>query len=92
MRYKPLDKDESQLSTYPVSKLDIKSIDKASDDFKYSAAVAAFGQLLRQSKYTNEFTYDDVQALVRQSRGADVNGERGSFLGLVELAKNIDKS
>ena len=92
VRYKPLDKDESQLSTYPVSKLDIKSIDKASDDFKYSAAVAAFGQLLRQSKYTNEFTYDDVQALVRQSRGADVNGERGSFLGLVELAKNIDKS
>ena len=92
VRYKPLDNDESQLSTYPVSKLDIKSIDKASDDFKYSAAVAAFGQLLRQSKYTNEFTYDDVQALVRQSRGADVNGERGSFLGLVELAKNTDQS
>ena len=92
VRYKPLDKDESQLSSYPVNKINIRDASKASDDFKFSAAVAAFGELLRQSKYSNGFTYDDVLALVRQSRGADNNGERGSFLGLVELAKNIDKS
>ena len=91
VRYKPLDKDDSLLSTYPVSKLDIKPANETSVDFKYTAAVAAFGELLRQSKYSNGFTYDDVLALVRQSRGADINGERGSFLGLVELAKNIDK-
>lgn len=91
VRYKPLDKDESKLSSYPVNKRDIKPADKASDDFKFSAAVSAFGELLRQSKYSNGYTYDDVLALVRQSRGTDVDGERGSFISLIELAKIIDK-
>ncbi|MCL2346356.1 MAG: VWA domain-containing protein [Desulfobulbus sp.] len=55
-----------------------------SADLRFASAVAAFGQLLRQSPYTGNFTYADVQALA----GQDPNGsaERGEFSKLVAIA------
>ena len=63
---------------------------KASADFRFSAAVAAFGQLLRGGKYTGEFGYDDVARLAQGARGQDGFGYRGEFLTLVNLAKSLD--
>ncbi len=63
---------------------------KASADFRFSAAVAAFGQLMRGGKYTGEFGYDDVARLAQSARGQDGFGYRGEFLTLVNLAKSLD--
>ena len=57
-----------------------------SGDWRFAAAVAGFGQLLRGGTYTGPWTYADAAALARQGRGDDPQGWRGEFVQLVELA------
>ena len=45
--------------------------------FRFAAAVAAFGQLLRGGTYTETFGYGDVLSLARGARGEDAFGYRG---------------
>ena len=56
---------------------------------KFSAAVAAFGMLLRDSEYKGEASFDMVLELARESRGDDPHGDRAEFLKLVTTAKNL---
>lgn len=91
IRYKQPDADESQLLEWPIMKDDIKSMDSVSNEFKFAASVAAFGQLLREGTYLKSFAYDDVLTLARNSKGADSFGYRGEFLQLVSLAKGLAK-
>lgn len=62
----------------------------ASRDLRFAAAVAAFGQLLRQSPYTGTFGYDDVRELARGALDSTAanngQGYRQGFLRLVGLA------
>ncbi|MDI1301362.1 MAG: VWA domain-containing protein [bacterium] len=60
-----------------------------SADFRFTAAVAGFGQLLRQSPYTGTFGYQDVKTLAEKSIGSDKNGYRREFITLVGLAKSL---
>ncbi len=55
-----------------------------SDDFYFSAAVAAFGMILRDSEHRGEATVDQVLALAKDALGADPGGYRASFVDLVE--------
>ncbi|MCX7555008.1 VWA domain-containing protein [Marinicella sp. S1101] len=89
IRYKQPDADNSQLLQWPIMKADIKDLGQVSDEFKFAASVAAFGQLLRDGTYLNSFGYDDVMSLARASKGADDYGYRGEFLQLVSLAKGL---
>ncbi len=91
IRYKQPDADESQLLQWPIIKEDIKNMDSISNEFKFAASVAAFGQLLREGTYLKSFGYDDVLTLARNSKGADSFGYRGEFLQLVSLAKGLAK-
>ena len=63
----------------------------ASDDVRFSIAVAAYGQLLRghSNLGQNSFgmAFDDVIALANASRGADPFGLRAEFVNLVRAAK-----
>jgi Ca-activated chloride channel family protein len=65
---------------------------RGGDSFNFAAAVAAFGQKLRGGTYLESFSYDDISALARQSRGSDAHGYRGEFLQLVSLAKTLDQT
>ncbi|TDI45507.1 MAG: DUF3520 domain-containing protein, partial [Acidobacteria bacterium] len=40
-----------------------RRLSAASDDFRFAAAVAAFGMLLRDSEFAGDMTFDDVRAL-----------------------------
>ena len=60
-----------------------------SDDLRFSAAVAGFAQLLRQSDYTSDMSYDQVLDIARNARGDDPHGYRSEFLSLVELAQSL---
>jgi len=63
---------------------------ETSDNFRFSAVVAAFGQRLRNNEQIGEFDFADILALARESRGNDVHGYRAEFLKLVNLAKSLN--
>ena len=57
---------------------------QTSNDFRFAAAVAEFGMLLRDSKFRGNSTYNGVAELARASRGEDLEGYRQEFIRLVE--------
>ncbi len=63
----------------------------ASSDLKFAAAVAGFGQLLRDSPYRGETTWADVTAWARAGLVDDAGGYRSEFLALVEKAATSGK-
>ena len=48
-----------------------------SADFRFAAAVAGFGMLLRDSEHTGDLTLGDVVGLAEKSRGDDPRGVPG---------------
>ena len=91
LRYKQPDGDVSQLLEWPIRHDQAaKDAKEASERFRFAAAVAGFGQLLRGGRYTGSFGYDGVLALARAARDPDPYGYRGEFLTLVGLAKALD--
>ena len=62
---------------------------QASDDFKFAAAVASFGLVLRDSQYKGNASYDSVLELAQESLGSDKNGYRSEFVELVREARAI---
>jgi Ca-activated chloride channel family protein len=91
LRYKAPTGDISKLLEYPVERANIiDSLDKTSENYRFAAAVAAFGQLLRGGTYTENFSYDDVAQLAGKVRGEDKFNYRGEFMQLVQLAKSLE--
>ena len=66
------------------------NLEGTSDNFRFSAAVAEFGLLLRDSDHKGEATYDQVLTLAQASVGQDVEGYRREFVELVETAQLLD--
>jgi len=89
LRYKLPGSDQSRLIERPVQAGTIRALDEADDEFRFAAAVAAFGQLLKGGAYVGRYGFDDVVALAADARGADPFGYRGEFLGLVRLADSL---
>lgn len=88
IRYKLLGSDESTLITRPIRASDaVASQELASDDARFAASVAAFGQMLRGGQYTKDFTHDAVIALAQSAKGEDPFGYRAEFINLVRLAQ-----
>jgi len=67
----------------------IDALDDTSDSYRFAAAVAGFGQLLRGGRYTETFGFDDVLSLAHAARGQDSSGYRGEFVGLVKTAEAL---
>ena len=61
-----------------------------SDDFRFAAAVAAWGMLLRDSEHCGSFTLEDVSALAAAAVGEDAEGYRRDFVNLVERARGYE--
>lgn len=89
LRYKQPNEDTSK-------KLEVPLIDsnknEVSADFKFAAAVAMVGQLMKNSEYNNEGTYDKAIALAREGYGEDAQGYRREFVRLVETARGLAKN
>lgn len=62
------------------------SLSATSDNFRFSAAVASFAMLLRDSQYIGDMTYDQVIDLAKNSKGEDQEGYRAEFISLVKTA------
>ncbi len=91
LRYKQPDSEVSQLLEQPIRRGQVVGDwRETSERFRFAAAVAGFGQVLRGGRYTRDFGYDEVLALARTARGTDPHGYRGEFLNLVGLARSLD--
>jgi len=85
LRYKEPDGTTSRLLTHPVRVR--RPAAEPSGDFRFAAAVAAFGLVLRESEYRGTATLDQVLQLARGAEGRDPDGERAEFVRLVESAR-----
>ena len=88
LRYKEPDGDTSRPLNVGVPD-SAASFQNASDNFKFAAAVAQFGMLLRDSRYKGQSSFDAAAQLARASAGADLRGHRAEFVRLVEAAKRL---
>ncbi len=88
LRYKDHDGDVSKLIDHPVLDKGI-IIDKTSDNFRFAAAVAEFGLLLRNSAFKSSASYAQVITLAKKAKGEDKEGYRKEFLKLVSNAHSL---
>lgn len=90
LRYKSPTGSKSKLIEIPLKIRDIQTVfSKTSDNFRFSAAVAGFGQFLRDSPYSTTLNMNDLIAMAESSRGTDNKGYRSEFLQLLKLAAAI---
>lgn len=59
------------------------------DDFRFSAAVAGLGMILRDSPHKGKSDYNMVIDLAKNSVGTDPNGYRSEFVSLVHRAREL---
>ena len=83
LRYKAPDGDTSRLIERVVRQ-PAPDRQAAADNFYFSAAVAEFGMILRDSEHKGTATLDQVLALARDAQGDDREGYRDEFIRLVE--------
>ncbi len=93
LRYKPQASEKSRLLETPLLRSHITHrLENTSDNFRFAAAVAGFGQLLTGSAYLEQFDYDAVKDLAQGARGEDKFGYRAGFLRLIDLAKSLSSA
>jgi Ca-activated chloride channel family protein len=90
LRYKEPDGETSKLLERPVRD-EGKSYASATRDFKFAAAVASFGMILRDSPHKGNATFDSVLELAGEGLGCDRHGYRAEFLELARQAKSLRK-
>jgi len=90
IRYKAPGEQTSRLIETPVTDADaVSSFAGASEDLRFSVAVAAFGQKLRGTDALAGYGYDRIMEIAAAARGADPFGYRAEFLSLVRLASAL---
>ena len=58
-------------------------------DFRFAAAAAELGLLLRESEYKGQASYAGVRGAAHDALGADLDGRRAEFLALVDAADRL---
>ena len=88
LRYKEPDGDVSSKVEFPLTDAGTE-LAETSDDFRFAAAVASFGMVLRNSQYRGDSTFDTVIELANGGRGEDEHAYRSEFVQLVKMAKAL---
>ncbi|MBY3151319.1 VWA domain-containing protein [Rhizobium laguerreae] len=89
IRYKEPKQDQSKLITLPVTTANEVAADAVFQDVKFSVAVAAYGQKLKNETFVEDYSWDSVRALAEEGRGADPFGYRSEFIKLVDIAASL---
>ena len=79
-------KSVEESTPIPFTLTDLAQTD---DDYRFAAAVAEWGMLLRNSKYKAQSSYNQVLELAKNALGEDKEGYRKEFIDLVELSEKI---
>jgi Ca-activated chloride channel family protein len=87
-RYKQPAESESRLLSVAVRDRTTRFA-SASDNFRFAAAVAEFGMILRNSPGKGNATMEQVITIARAARGEDPHGYRAEFVSLAETAEAL---
>jgi Ca-activated chloride channel family protein len=90
-RYKKPDGDVSKLIEHPMLDKHV-AILNTSENFRFAAAVAEFGMLLRNSEFRSAASYTDVLSLASKAKGLDEEGYRAEFIKMVQNAEMLAKA
>ncbi len=90
LRYKQPDGDASREIVQVVTNDQLTN--KPSDNFRFSAAVASYGMLLRNSAHKANATYANVLTWAEDSKGADLQGYRSEFINMVEQTQELGEN
>lgn len=84
LRWKAPGEDASTLVETPIT-----GTESATDETRFAAAIAGFGQLLQGSVYLNDWGWDEAIALAVSARGEDAFGYRAEAVNLMRLAQSL---
>jgi Ca-activated chloride channel family protein len=87
LRYKQPGAETSRLIEKPLSRSTMQA--QASAGLRWSAAVAAYADLLRGGTHMGNFGWNQVRALAAGAGGEDRWGYRAEFLQLVDRAREV---
>jgi Ca-activated chloride channel family protein len=88
LRYKQPDGDKATEFNKGVTD-DGRDFGRASTNLKFSAAVAGFGMILRESPFKGSITLPGILEIAGSALGDDKSGDRKEFLELVKQAERI---
>ncbi len=88
VRYKAPNAHKSQLVQLSL-KDQHRAFRDTSPTFRFSAAVASFGMLLRHSKNKGETSLNQVERMAGAAIGSDPHGEKGELLDMIKTAKRL---
>jgi Ca-activated chloride channel family protein len=88
VRYKAPDADASSRLSFKAPNEQAGG-ERPSDDFRFAAAVAEFGMLLRQSPHRGQASYASVLDLAEGALGPDADGYRRQFMDMVRQAQAL---
>jgi Ca-activated chloride channel family protein len=86
LRYKEPGADVSQLIETPIVGQSIPGTEA-----NFAAAIAGFGQLLRNPQYLGDWGYDEAITLANGNRGSDPFGYRTEAVQLMRLAQSLSR-
>ena len=89
VRYKQPQSNDSVLMTTRVPDVSATST-LSSENFRFAAAVAEYGMLLRNSEFKGQSSYLQALTLARGARGVDEQGYRAEFIKLLEVSQILD--
>lgn len=89
VRYKQPQSNDSSLMTTRVPDVSATST-LSSENFRFAAAVAEYGMLLRNSEFKGQSSYLQALTLARGARGVDEQGYRAEFIKLLEVSQILD--
>ena len=87
IRHKLPEAAQSTMVTFSCSAGGAQTFAEAGEDFRFAAAVTAFGMALRGSPYAGAATQVAILDWAGGARGHDPGGHRREFIGLVKKAK-----
>ncbi len=88
LRYKQADGIKSTLMEKAFAG-PLVDFDKASKNLRFSAAVAGFGMILRDSEFIGDYTIDNIIEIALSSKGDDEEGYRSEFIRLAKTARDM---
>ncbi len=88
VRFKEPAGDVSRKLEFPLTDSGL-AFTAASSDFKFAAAVAGFGMVLRESSYRGTITWADVTTWAQAGLADDAGGYRSEFLALIGMAGKL---
>ncbi|MCP5086706.1 MAG: VWA domain-containing protein [Rhodobacteraceae bacterium] len=87
LRYKNPGEDTSKLVTQPIQEV-VHVTPPAEAHF--AAAIAGFGQILKGSNYTGDWTLEDAAKLAQSFKAEDKFGYRAEAIRLMKLAEGLE--